>query len=490
MREARDEVIRQEVVALGKKYFLLSRHTSLLVLENDEMYAQYGVAKGTGDTWAPYAMPQSIPVDHHAIATSAPTSDAPDDGELFAARRLLRGPAQRSSRSAAASSLRLHEPMSGLEGDQAGFDRGAGGGWAEHETTREDDPYPSGRIDRDLATGSSVTTMTLEEGRMGKRAALEQRFQLDGQFGSFGYGRGAGGGYGRGAGGGYFAYPSDPSYDDLTAFVPALVADDVDRWRRELEVGAGTHTIDAAARDLLDAARAHLATGVYRWNELEIAVDDARRIGWRRTTDTGLDETASYDGTTWTRRYAELGLDVTRAVGDDDIAVALAYLPMWIAEPAHYAKYFDVSASGRRITLCRWCTARPRSPSRSTSTIAIASPRSRTATARRSSRSRTRRSGRSWRTRTANASRSASPPQAIADAATWAHAAAASPVIVELPAHRAAYWQAKLTGETEGSAGWRRIQRQLHGRSRGDERSRRARTYVRGVARARWCRAR
>ncbi|HUJ62795.1 MAG TPA: VIT domain-containing protein, partial [Kofleriaceae bacterium] len=62
-REARDEAIRQEVVALGKRYFLLSRHTSLLVLENDAMYAQYGVTKGSGDTWAPYALPATIPVE-------------------------------------------------------------------------------------------------------------------------------------------------------------------------------------------------------------------------------------------------------------------------------------------------------------------------------------------------------------------------------------------------------------------------------------------
>ena len=51
----------KEIVALGKQYFLLSRHTSLLVLENDEMYTRYGVTKGSGDTWAPYAMPSTIP---------------------------------------------------------------------------------------------------------------------------------------------------------------------------------------------------------------------------------------------------------------------------------------------------------------------------------------------------------------------------------------------------------------------------------------------
>jgi hypothetical protein len=75
-REARDEQLRREIVALGKKYFLLSRHTSLLVLENDAMYAQYGVTKGAGDTWAPYALPASIPVVRTATPTIALAADA------------------------------------------------------------------------------------------------------------------------------------------------------------------------------------------------------------------------------------------------------------------------------------------------------------------------------------------------------------------------------------------------------------------------------
>src|SRR6185312_16437747 len=76
-REARDEQIRREVVALGKKYFLLSRHTSLLVLENDAMYAQYDVPKGNGETWAPYKLPATIPVVR--TATPVPTLAITDD---------------------------------------------------------------------------------------------------------------------------------------------------------------------------------------------------------------------------------------------------------------------------------------------------------------------------------------------------------------------------------------------------------------------------
>ena len=45
-------------------------------------------------------------------------------------------------------------------------------------------------------------------------------------------------------------------------------------------------------------ARAALPAGVYRWGSFELAVDTQHRLGWRRTTDAGLGETAAYDGTT------------------------------------------------------------------------------------------------------------------------------------------------------------------------------------------------
>ncbi len=59
-RVAHREVLRKEIVALGKQYFLLSPHTSLIVLENDAMYAQYGVDRDPGRGWAPYETPAKI----------------------------------------------------------------------------------------------------------------------------------------------------------------------------------------------------------------------------------------------------------------------------------------------------------------------------------------------------------------------------------------------------------------------------------------------
>ncbi len=63
---------KNEIVELGKAHFLLSPHTSLIVLENDAMYAQYGVEKGSGATWAPYAAPSTIPV---VARIAAPVAD-------------------------------------------------------------------------------------------------------------------------------------------------------------------------------------------------------------------------------------------------------------------------------------------------------------------------------------------------------------------------------------------------------------------------------
>src|SRR5207244_723747 len=54
-----------------------------------------------------------------------------------------------------------------------------------------------------------------------------------------------------------YTAPSDIAFDDVTAFVPALLPDDADEWRARLARGAGAdhHQLDAAARDLLARAR-------------------------------------------------------------------------------------------------------------------------------------------------------------------------------------------------------------------------------------------
>ncbi|MCA9012444.1 MAG: FecR domain-containing protein, partial [Planctomycetaceae bacterium] len=53
---------RETIVALSKSMYVMSPFTSLLVLENDEMYTQFNVDRGRKDHWALYACPETIEV--------------------------------------------------------------------------------------------------------------------------------------------------------------------------------------------------------------------------------------------------------------------------------------------------------------------------------------------------------------------------------------------------------------------------------------------
>ena len=504
-RSKRDEAIRQEVVALGKQYFLLSRHTSLIVLENDAMYAQYGVRKGSGETWAPYALPATIPV-----VTSAPMivpSDVADDAVLV--RQPLQvfydyGGNALSRRGGFDEDLAVGWGTIGTgrfgaighgSGTGQGFGVGGGGsgrsrvdlGIADvtETATTKGPPAPpmaeeakadkeSDRSKAQQPSDGDFQQRESREGEMAKQRTMVSSNEITGLVGM-----GGKAGFFNHAGGGRssrwhnvgpmvaqrMSYPNEVAFDDLTAFVPALVADASDAWREQLTAIQGDgkpHAIDAAAKALLSQARKALPAGVYRWGDLEIAVDAARRLGWRRTTDTDLTETASFDGTTWTRRYSELGLDVTRTLAEDDVALALAYLPVWIAEPDHYAKYFEVHArSGNQITLSQLVKgkaevvfvleldARHRltaiRDAKGTELLAI-----------------------TWGDAGPTGARSLGEDvsvgftgQAIADATTWAHGPqTAANVVVEMPGRLPTYWVTKLAAQTTGSATWRHLQRQ------------------------------
>jgi hypothetical protein len=526
LRETRDEAIRREVVGLGKQYFLLSRHTSLLVLENDDMYKRYGVDKGAGDTWAPYAMPSKIDVTHVA-AKLAPVvpSDVADDAEL------VRTPIQVFYDSGAYADrwgagedfggwAWQQRDLNGLRMGGIGHASGMGGGFGRMTITTAptsatvmlDGQPAQTRADLHIAPGTYRVQLGLQQNPLADdrsspvttdapagndeaelRSALEndparaeelsERFDKrkktmvtageSGVLGSKGrngvreamfWGDGK---TGKWSGAGpisamHFTYPTDTAFDDITAFVPALVPGAADAWRAQLAAGANAApgSIDDAARTLLADARRRLASGVYRWGNVEIAVDADHRIGWRRTTDVGLTETASYDGATWTRRYAELGLDVTRATSNDDVALALGYLPVWIAEPAHYAAWFDVTARGRDVVLSRKVRGKEVvalvlgfddsarlvsvADGAGTKLVEIAWGSGPT-------------SARVFGETVAVGFTG----QAITDAPAWAHRGAAPGVAVELPAHLPAYWQAKIAKQTAGSPAWRHAERQL-----------------------------
>src|SRR5262249_49170001 len=53
---------KDKVIALSKAMYVLTPFTSLLVLENEEMYHQSKLDRGRHDHWAPYDCPKKIPV--------------------------------------------------------------------------------------------------------------------------------------------------------------------------------------------------------------------------------------------------------------------------------------------------------------------------------------------------------------------------------------------------------------------------------------------
>ncbi|MBI4615719.1 MAG: FecR domain-containing protein [Planctomycetes bacterium] len=53
---------KDAIVALSKATYVMSPFTSLLVLESDEMYEQFGIDRGRNDHWALYPAPEEIPI--------------------------------------------------------------------------------------------------------------------------------------------------------------------------------------------------------------------------------------------------------------------------------------------------------------------------------------------------------------------------------------------------------------------------------------------
>ena len=70
---ARDaEQNKSKIIELSKSMYVMSPYTSLLVLENDEMYEQYKVDRGRKDHWALYPCPDKIEVVHEPIQGPQP----------------------------------------------------------------------------------------------------------------------------------------------------------------------------------------------------------------------------------------------------------------------------------------------------------------------------------------------------------------------------------------------------------------------------------
>jgi ferric-dicitrate binding protein FerR (iron transport regulator) len=70
---------KDEIIALSKAMYVMTPYTSLLVLENEAMYAQYKVDRGRKDHWAMYPCPLKIPVVYEPLAPNEKRPSQPID---------------------------------------------------------------------------------------------------------------------------------------------------------------------------------------------------------------------------------------------------------------------------------------------------------------------------------------------------------------------------------------------------------------------------
>ncbi|HUT61467.1 MAG TPA: VIT domain-containing protein, partial [Phycisphaerae bacterium] len=69
---------KAKIVELSKAMYVMSPFTSLLVLENEQMYKQFKIDRGRKDHWALYPCPEKIPVVHEPLARAgAPDANSP-----------------------------------------------------------------------------------------------------------------------------------------------------------------------------------------------------------------------------------------------------------------------------------------------------------------------------------------------------------------------------------------------------------------------------
>ncbi len=400
VRDERDEAIRKEVVLLGKQYFLLSRHTSLIVLENDAMYAKYGVRKGQGDTWAPYAMPATIPVV--TMAQTKP-ADVASDAELFrtplqifyayANMDISGGFANGDAWGGLDDGLTL-----GLE-STIGHGAGQGFGMDRHSFGSTGAPWPgrlacsprpTPRRSRPAANSPSTPTsrmarrakprptsplgtVTLTTGELtgvegqSRARPSRSRSMASARRAGTSSATGAGAELGTGREGkkswlrGRHA-PADgaargerirastisPTASPRCSRARSTTAP---RASRSPRAASAARSTPRPAR--CSTARARSSAPARIAGALGPRSSSTPRIAWRGARSPRM-ASRSWRPTTaprWRRAYPELGLVFERAIGDDEPALLAAILPFALATPDHLARWYTITAAGQTVTL-------------------------------------------------------------------------------------------------------------------------------------------
>ncbi len=404
---SKDDGARAEVTELGVKNFLMTPYTSLLVLENDDMYRQFGVKRDRSRKWAPYQLPAKIPVVHEPLGTS--TASAAANVRLDAA--LLRAPTQ----VLASYGVPLGESTEYGEGDfWLAQDTGGVAAFREAEEDADgeltiDLSSPRAGADADVTAETraqdAVSTLQVQSGPgdwtvvLGATADLAKKGKSAGPMrGTIGAGSGSGyggggslghaashrmlsgrrtrdrgllgwdngyafdGSIGYGRFGGYrygyygnaaaypvaFHYPTDPRLDDLTEQTPGLFPSAFDVDVRALADSAGKGSVSVGARALIDEARRHNPAGRFHAGDLELELGtDRMRVS--RRLDSGLREEVVLTGDELWRLYPELGLAARREQPGAAALVYSRWAPFVMPTADALGRYYVVTRPTPRV---------------------------------------------------------------------------------------------------------------------------------------------
>ncbi|PJB33761.1 MAG: hypothetical protein CO108_30130 [Deltaproteobacteria bacterium CG_4_9_14_3_um_filter_63_12] len=364
LRESGDR--SEEITALGMANFLLTPYTSLLVLENEKMYREFKLKRGTEQTWARYPAPEKIEAVYEA--QTRPIWQI--DGEVIVRRPL---PLVQSY-----SPYDYRVTLDGLGAHGVGI---GGGGFAIPDVTNMD----SAGILSITTAPTSASVLQPTEHSAGPMARPMSTVPFDDSFDandwkverkqsdrakrSRGEGRGysafdpyedgvLGGLYGGGTLG--TTYPSmytsntDSRLDDLTEFVPGFFTDAFDLWAESLmkRVPSRAGALSAAARAKIEASRAALVARDYVLEGAEtvrLNADGHFEVVYR--LETGLEERVTYDGESLFNAYPELGVATRRKVGSLESALLARWLPFVMPTASNLEAWYDGDMVGETLVL-------------------------------------------------------------------------------------------------------------------------------------------
>jgi Tfp pilus assembly protein PilF len=394
---------KEQIIALSKAMYVMTPFTSLLVLENEDMYKQYKVDRGRKDHWAMYPAPKKIKVvreDDPQGKRRAGAKTAQEVLDTIVVRdrlRFLTRTAQRDDRL---------NPVTPMPDSNIATNAGQGfldprtsaefgrlarlqAMYAGHKVTRakslksratkdgpggseKKEPLPGDEGEIRYAAKEAEDLLGADWGGSGEKV-LDEKFDDKvwgkppagkwwGRSGAVKEGKGKKHGSDYPTGSLYqrpiFSGEDRPFYD-LVAYAPGMNTSSADILAvLEAEARPSRHDtqgqIDAAARRLFDKAR------VAGWHALTIPAEEGRpsfalffdgtgRYTYERTLPLGLRERVVCDGKTLLYLYPELGLGARRTVSRFHRADFARRVPWALPQAEDLARGADLRLVAERI---------------------------------------------------------------------------------------------------------------------------------------------